>query len=469
MVHLGSLASLALVVLLGDDPAPAPAPQLAFTLPSAREPGLLSPQQFAGKVLYVQVTRTSCPGCAAQAGAVRDLRARFASRGFEVLTVYDEGPNAGDDPVARVRADADQKGYAHPIALNDGGEFHGAYYAHIGGTPSAFLVSRSGMAFDLGLDPLGAASSAATFAKVEELLASPSPAEGPPPIARFPLQPFSLLSFSKGVIRSTDFTGRPTLLAAWIPGPLMERLGPSLEQVHRVHGDRVRVVAVTFGDFDRVAADASRLCPSIELAAPDGRTIEALALQRLPQVVFLDAHGLVAKRIDTLYGASGIEAALFDRIAAALVAETAVAPVSPGAAALRTVRDDATGFVFELPEGFAPAAPADGAHTEYAHANARIRTLVHESLSGADGMAALRRDLATRLAGYRVEGEETLPGGAVLMREGWSADGAPLRGLRVLVPTPKGLVEVHAFAPAPEFGAFEPGLRSSATSVRVER
>lgn len=298
-----------------------------FRLPSARETQFVSLEAMAGKVVYVDVTRTTCARCDSQAARLAEMRRKFADRGFEVVSVYDELPGDGADPFARVMADAKKKGYEHPIALNDGGEFHAAYYAQIQGTPSGFLVSRSGSVEPLGLDPMSERNYAKTTLRVEEALADSPGGAGSGPTPEY-LAPFTILPFSGAPMRSSELVGRPTLMVAWTPGPLMSRLAPVVERMQRTYGDRMRVVAVTFGDFAAAADEAKRLCPSVMLAAPDTKMLAAIGATSLPQVLFLESSGALAKRIGTLYGAAGVEAAVIDRIAKTLVGDSPSAPAA---------------------------------------------------------------------------------------------------------------------------------------------
>jgi len=281
-------------------------------LPSARETSFVFLDAHAGKVVYLDLTRTGCRRCEERAPALVELRKKYGPRGFEIVSVYDELPGAGD-PFARVTADAAKKGFEHPVALNDGGEFHEGFYLQATGTPSGFLVSRSGKVEALGLDPLGT-SKAAVTTRIESLLAEPAPPPASPPVPPR-LDSFTLLSYKGGLVRSADLSGKPTLIVAWTPGALVKRLGPSVERIQQSLGDRIRVIAVTFGDFEKGAADAAKMCPSVELAIADAAAQSALGAVTLPQVIFLDGSGAVAKRISTLYGDSGIEGAIVERMA----------------------------------------------------------------------------------------------------------------------------------------------------------
>src|SRR5262245_26521791 len=151
-------------------------PAASLHLPSAREVGFVKLEALAGKVVYVDVTRTTCARCDAQAMRLIELRGKYKDRGFEVVTVYDELPGSGDDPFARVMADASKKHFEHPVALNDGGEFHNDFYVKIQGTPSGFLVTRTGAIEPLGLDPLGDTSWTKTTSRIEEALSDPGSA-----------------------------------------------------------------------------------------------------------------------------------------------------------------------------------------------------------------------------------------------------------------------------------------------------
>ncbi|MFN0206582.1 MAG: redoxin family protein [Planctomycetota bacterium] len=439
-----------------------------FQLPSARTSAFVTSDDFAGKVVYVEVARTTCAACAAEVPALKELRAKYRDRGFEVLTVYDELPSkTGDDPFTRALADATKKKLEHPIAINDGGEFHNLFYSKIKGTPSAFVISRNGKMHALGHEPLSANSHAQTIVKIESLL---SEAAEPvrPPARRAPLAPFSLLMYSGGVVRSSEFLGKPTILAAWLPGPLMVRLGPALEKLQKNYGDRVRIAAVTFSEFDTAHDAASRVCPSVPLAAPDARAHTVLDAARLPQILFLDAYGNVAKRITTLYDSSGIEASVFEKITQILIAETP-ANVTINANNNLLVRDETAGLEFTIPPGFAEAKTSSNARLEFTKNDARVRSRLIEGAFGQEGLDRVRSSLVTTERNYRVNSEERLQNGTILLSDEWESDAGRCRGLRVFVNTPKGIVEIQLSGPSGDFERYCNDFRSTAESVIVNR
>jgi thiol-disulfide isomerase/thioredoxin len=454
-----------LLSLLSLAPAQVPQGVVSFRLPSLRGDAFVSSEDFGGKVVYVEVARTNCARCAAEAPDVRELRRRYQARGLEVITVYDELPGP-DDPFVRALADANKKQYEHPLAMNDGSEFHGLFYSSIKGTPSAFLISRNGQMINLGIDALAEGNRGKTILKIESLLSEAADRVIQKP-SRAKLEPFSLLSYGGGVLRSTDFAGRPTVLVAWIPGPLMTRLGPALELVQQKMGAQARILAVTFADFDAAVEAGQRACPSVMLAAPDARAHAVLDAARLPQILFIDTNGKIAKRLSTLYGAAGIEASVIEKITTILVRETA------GDTALDSlpdvVRDELSGMKFKLPPGFAPASAAPGSRTEFVRNNVQLRSRLHEGDSTPDSLRKVRETLGQSHRDYRVKSEERLPNGAVLLADEWQDGGRSCRALRLFVNTSKGIVELQLNGPLDELDNYCNDFRSTAESVIVDR
>lgn len=445
----------------------APAP--VFQLPSARDLSLVTSESLQDKVVYLEIARTSCPRCAAEATAIGEMRAKFGQRGFEVVTVYDELPGAGgDDPFARALADATKKSYAHPIALNDGGEFHNNFYSQIKGTPSAFLISRSGKVEFLGLDPLASAAKDTTFAKIDKLITEPNSPNITKPAAQR-LELFSLLSYSGGVLRSSEFTGRPTLIVTWLPGPVMERLAPSMERLQKTLGEKLRIIAVTFAEFDKAADAAARLCPSVTIAAPDTRAHSVLESTRIPQILLLDRDGIITKKISTLYGPSGIEASVLERHARILVNNSGAPSAAAPSARPSLIRDEDAGLAFQLPEGFQPSAQPGDARLEFTSNQSRVRSRLHEGAFGVDALTRVRESIADSHRDYRVQSEERLRNGALMVCDEWDNDGSRCRAFRVFVNTPRGIVEVQLSSPVGEFDRNCNNFRSTAESVIVER
>ncbi|MBI3819405.1 MAG: hypothetical protein HY286_11980 [Planctomycetes bacterium] len=441
--------------------------RVEFLLPSARATSVVTAEAHGDKVVYLEIARTSCARCAAEAHAINDLRAKYTNSRFEIITVYDELAG-GDDPFARALADATRKNYEHPIALNDGGEFHNTFYSKIKGTPSAFLISRSGKMEFLGLDPLSPANTVATHAKIESMLAETRSQTGRGTVVPAKLPAFSLLAYAGGVIRSVEFKDKPTILVTWMPGPLMDRIAPSIEKLEKKHGDKIRIVAVAFADFENAAESASRLCPSVKIAAPDARTYTALDATRLPQILLIDREGNFVKRISTLYGNEGIEGEVLERYAQILMTTP---PASRAAITLKQlIRDESTGFAFSLPNGFKQTAPTGDAHIEYVGGDsARVRSHLYESEPGNNGLSRVRESIAAAARNYQVKSEERLQNGALLLSDEWDGTGGRCRGLRLFVSTPKGIVELQMFGAAPEFDRYCDDFRSSAESVIVER
>jgi hypothetical protein len=443
-----------------------------FRIPSARELRFIELREFAGDVLYLEIARSTCPQSAAEAPALIELRNKYKSRGFEVLTVYDELAADGGDPFARALADATRKGYVHPIAVNDGGEFHEGYYKNIQATPSAFLISRGGRLTALGASPLADSNIVATRAKIEECLGE-AIGNGERAAAakseRAALEPFSLLLYSGGLLRSAELAGRPTLLAALAPGQSMDRVAPALERAQKLAGNRARVIAVVYSDFEP-ASVAGSACPNVSLAAPDARARAAIGARELPQFLFLDAHGKIAKRVTALYGAYGIEGAVIERTLQCLIAEAA-----PGDAGLRerfVVYDDKNQVSYLLPSAFSATASAGASDREFvasrdAGGPRKTRVVSRIVTGGADAMSSARAAAAKAKKNYVVDSEERLPNGATLLSESWQDSDVPMRGLRIFVPTSKGVLELEAGGPLADFNAHATQLRSTAESILV--
>lgn len=467
------LASLALAALATHDPGAVPrsaAPP--FRLPSARELRWITKEEFSGQVLLLDIERTSCPRSAAVAPALVRLRGQYHSRGFEVLTVYDELAGSLDDPFARALTDANRKGFVHPVALNDGSEFHAGYYRHVQATPSAFLISRSGAVEFLGANPLEEPALGATRARIEALLAESAPPPEPP-APRAALAPFSFLLYSGGVVRSSDLTGRPTVLVAWAAGSSMARLAPAVERLQERVANRARVFGITFSDFDSTLT-AAAACPRVALAVPDSRAHGALGASQLPQVVFVDGKGRVAARMTTFYGTYGIEGAVMERLTRCLLAEEGIDLGDGERTAL--VYDAKNDVSFVLPADFRAAAGKDADALEFVLAHAAeprkpptIRSRIASTETGDAAISRAKIAAASSHPGYKLESEEKLPNGGVLLSEQWQDGGRPIRAMRLFVNTPKGLLELDASGLMGDLNALWDQLRSAASSVIVGR
>lgn len=442
---------------------------MSFTVPSARATGWISPETIPAKVLYVEIARTNCSRCDAGAPALMELRRKYQPQGLEILSVYDELPSpGGDDPFERVLAHITKKGFEHPVGLNDGGEFHGLFYSKIKGTPSAFLVNKAGRVEFLGLDPLAPGAKEKTTARIETFL-SEDPVSAP--VATRPgLQPFSLLMYSGGIVRTAEMTGKPTVLVTWLPGPLMERLGPELEILQKSCASVARIIAVTFGEFEVAAAAAARLCPSVALAAPDSRATAALDATRLPQLIFLDTNGKIAKRITTLYGPGGVERHMMERAIRALVEEAGMNPVviQKNARPVR-IRDVQAGASFLLPAGFTAAQPSADSSVEFVSSNARFRSRIHAGPGGQSEIERIRTSISENSRDYKVTSEETLPNGAILLSDECQLDGGPRKFMRFFVNTRHGILELQLSAPTADFDQFEDDFRESTASISVDQ
>ncbi len=452
-----------------------PAPP--FSLPSVRDLRLYTRDDFAGKVLLIEIWRTDCAQCQAQASYVPELRAKFASRGFEILGVADENHDPKSDPVERVLAYAESKGFSHPLVLNDGGEFHASYYQRIRGTPSFYLVRRNGELEFLGQDAARPEWRGALEAHIERRLAEPDPGPLEPSLEVRPLPDFTLVSLRGGVIRPEDLQGKPALIAVLSPS-LTKRHGPTLSLLDAKYGPLgLRVIGVNFGRFREVAADVAAQRLGYEIAVPDMEAQQALVgSDYIPKFLFVTADGRVLKVVSTVYGKErGIELSVFERYAALLVGKDSRLPRLVDASA-RAVdagyRHPELGFTIEPTKGLRAVPTTDGSKAKFAGAGTQDLSVALEVRygTGAEGAQRVADVLAEDLDTHRVEskGWQELHGQqALVVHESWGSPLGSMRAVRVLVPVKLGIYVVTATASSADWSKDGKDLERAALSFRT--
>lgn len=251
----------------------------------------------------------------------------------------------------------------------------------------------------------------------------------------------------------------------------MDRLAPALERVQKRVANRARVLAVTFSDFDS-GLTAAAACPSVAMAAPDSRAYGALGAGQLPQILFIDSKGRVAARISTLYGAYGVEGAVIERLTRCLLAEDGV---DIGDGRVTTLVYDAKNAVsFVLPAEFRSLGLDKGA-LEFVAAGSdprkppKVRGRIVSEQTGDEAISRAKIAAAASCPNYKVESEERTQNGGVLLSERWDDGGRSIRGMRLFVNTPKGLLELDASGLTGDLTQRWDQLRSAAQSVVVGR
>jgi peroxiredoxin len=452
-------------ILQNGEPSPrsphalGPAPN--FTLPSIRDLKLITKNDFAGKVVFLEIWRTDCPQCQRETDTIVELRKKYVERGFEVLCVADENFDARSEPIGRVLQYAKEHKFEHPIALNDGGEFHNSYYQRIRGTPCAYLIKRNGDLEFLGQDPARPDMRADLEKRIETLLDEPVP---PPTSATIEVQPlpdFTLFALKGGAIRSGDLRGHPAIIAL-LSTRMTARYGPTLSMLAaKYNSTGMRVIGVTFGTNREIVVDTEKQHPAYEVAIPDGEAQEALlgTDSFLPKFIFVTADGKILKTISTIYGPqAGVEATVFDRYAALLAGQDAKLPELVDASASKTkltyVHPE-LGFGFNPPAGYKVAAQADGAKVRFAGPASQEFRVVFEQRYGSDRKSADRvADLLVQEGSRQVESRawQDINGfPALVLRDTASSPVGIFRSMRLLVPVTQGIYVVSASAPDAEF------------------
>lgn len=121
-----------------------------FTLPSATDAKVLHLADFSGKVVLINFWRTSCSDSRRESPKLVALYKKYHDKGLEIFGVSDDT----SDSVAQIPGYLKQYGITWAIGLNDQAEFMRELYKpnDMGGTPSNFIVSRSGQVTALGKD-----------------------------------------------------------------------------------------------------------------------------------------------------------------------------------------------------------------------------------------------------------------------------------------------------------------------------
>ncbi|MBI3819322.1 MAG: redoxin family protein [Planctomycetes bacterium] len=432
-----------------------------FTLPSARELRLISKSDFAGKVVLLEIWRTNCPRCQREADYIAQLRKKYNEKNFEVLCVADEDFDPKSEPVARVLDFAKEHHFDHPIALNDGGEFHSAYYQKMRGTPSAYLIHRNGETDFIGEDPARPEMRSDLEHYIEKCIAEPAPAAAPSPIVVKSIPDFTLISTRGGAIKSGDLRGNPAIVAILTPR-LTPRYGPTLSTLATKYGALgLRVIGVTFGANRDIVNIMEQLRPGYELAIPDAHAQEALVNgDLLPKFLFITADGKILKSINTIYGReAGIESSVFDRYAALLVGKDVKLPelvdANAGYSKLGYHHPE-LGFGFDPPQNYRSATSEDGSKIRYIGATTQEFKVSLEQRYGVDAASAERIAdvLGQGVEGRRIDSRawQELNGfKAYIVRESWNSPLGSVRAVRVLMPAAMGIYVVTASAPDGDF------------------
>jgi thiol-disulfide isomerase/thioredoxin len=176
-----SLASLALVFLLGGmaagDPAPH-APSVAPPFPKVKAKYWIGAPQtwdrLRGQVVLLDVWRYACTSCRATVPWVKDVRQRYGGRGLVLVGVHTPAFTFEHEK-DKVEAEVRRHGLDYPHLLDDDSAYMKALGAQ--GWPSMYLVDRCGRVREsqfgevaLKNDPDAARMEAA----IETLLAEPA-------------------------------------------------------------------------------------------------------------------------------------------------------------------------------------------------------------------------------------------------------------------------------------------------------
>ena len=225
-----------------------------FTLPSATDSRLLHLADFSGKVVLINFWRTSCSDSRREAPKLVNLYRKYHDQGLAILGVSDDT----SDSVAQIPSYLKQYGISWPIGLNDQGEFMRELYQPVnpGGTPSNFLVSRSGEVTALGKD-LNEGSWAKLEAAVTRALAEPAPAHSA--IAKRELTaapPLSLPDLQGKTLKLANFAGKP-LLVNFFTSASCDWTGAVVSKLYRDYSGRgLQVVGIDLYD----SGNAVRQC-----------------------------------------------------------------------------------------------------------------------------------------------------------------------------------------------------------------
>ena len=102
--------------------------------------GTWSTDQARGKVVYVTFFASWCGPCRKELPALKALRAKYADRGFEVVSI---GVDAGSDGAQKSAAMAKQLGIDYPVILDPQNKILGLF--DVKSMPTSYLVDRGGI------------------------------------------------------------------------------------------------------------------------------------------------------------------------------------------------------------------------------------------------------------------------------------------------------------------------------------
>ena len=243
----GWLSAVSLVVALAT-PVYAGTPVKDFSLPSATDGRLVHLSDFSGKVVLINFWRTSCSDSRRESSKLVALYKKYHDKGLEIFGVSDDT----SDSVGQIPGYLKQYGITWPIGLNDQGEFMRELYKPVdpGGTPSNFLVSRSGEVTALGKD-LNDESWKKLETAVTRALAEPAPNRAtiaPRELSAAP--PLSLPNLHGKPVKLANFAGKP-LVVNFFNSQTCDWTGAVISKLQREYAARgLQVLGVDLYDSD---------------------------------------------------------------------------------------------------------------------------------------------------------------------------------------------------------------------------
>jgi peroxiredoxin len=95
-----------------------PAPPLNLSHWLNSPPLEIGKADLRGKVVLLRWWTQGCPLCEATAPALLALRRKYESEGLRIIGIYHPKPKPGDWNLSKVKADAEQKHFTFPIAVD---------------------------------------------------------------------------------------------------------------------------------------------------------------------------------------------------------------------------------------------------------------------------------------------------------------------------------------------------------------
>ena len=291
-----------------------------FTLPSATDSRLIHLSDFSGKVVLINFWRTSCSDSRREAPKLVSLYRKYHEQGMEIVGVSDDT----SDSVAQIPTYIKQYGITWTIGLNDQGEFMREVYKPVdpGGTPSNFLVSRSGEVTALGKD-LNDESWRKLESAVTRALADPAPKHPTIPQRELSAAPLLSLADLQGkTVKLENFAGKP-LLVNFFTSASCDWTGAVVSKLYRDYSGRgLQVVGINLFDSDvSVRQCAAKYGAKYPVLKGDQTTqIAWIGSNNGWATFFVTPDGKVLKKIvDSIE--KGIEEPVFTKYAEYLVAK----------------------------------------------------------------------------------------------------------------------------------------------------